>query len=366
MPSSARRAAPGPRRPRPSSTCRRCGSSRWRAPRAHSREMAPRDMPPVQKRAQMSDDGSTSSMSMGSRSLLISRMPRIVVGATARRSSGRNSSYAFRPRCALLAEVAIAAVRVVVLGHRRRVLVVLEPGLGEHHVALVATPSTAPPRPPNATSAGTSRLLQGIEADAADARRRALERDVHHLGAEPDRLEDLRAVVALDSRDADLRQDLLEHAFPAAFAVRRCASASDMAGPAFSAFSTAAYAHVFGQMHGWTARRSRRAREVVGAPWLAALDDDGRASGGLRADEVLVHRAHANRTGSARVVGAASRCRRDHEGAPPRTRRSASAHSRRDASRGQPDSAAAAAIRCRRRRGGVAEAADLAAVLVEG
>ena len=53
----------------------------------HSREMAPRDMPPVQNRAQMSPTDSTSSMSMGFLSLSIMSMSRREVAGLSLRSS---------------------------------------------------------------------------------------------------------------------------------------------------------------------------------------------------------------------------------------------------------------------------------------
>jgi hypothetical protein len=51
-------------------------------------------------------------------------------------------------------------------------------------------------------------LLQVLEADAREARRRAGEARLDDLLAQPDGLEDLRALVALHRRDADLAHHL--------------------------------------------------------------------------------------------------------------------------------------------------------------
>ena len=50
--------------------------------------------------------------------------------------------------------------------------------------------------------------LEVVEADAAQPRGCAREARLHHLGPQPDRLEDLRALVRLHRADADLRHDL--------------------------------------------------------------------------------------------------------------------------------------------------------------
>ena len=56
----------GPPRPRPCSTCRRGGSSRWRASRAPPVEIEPSDIAPVEKRLTISLASSTSSIGIGS------------------------------------------------------------------------------------------------------------------------------------------------------------------------------------------------------------------------------------------------------------------------------------------------------------
>jgi len=55
-----------------------------------------------------------------------------------------------------------------------------------------------------------------VEPDTADARCGAREEPLDHLGLEPDGLEDLRAAVGLDRRDAHLR-DRLQQRFAKRF-----------------------------------------------------------------------------------------------------------------------------------------------------
>ena len=84
--------------------------------------------------------------------------------------------------------------------HRERVVRVVLAGLAESHPAVVGHL-----RRPRARQA-----LDVIEVDAADAGWHGGEAHLHHLGAEPERLEDLAAAVAADARDAHLGHDLQE------------------------------------------------------------------------------------------------------------------------------------------------------------
>ena len=166
-----------------------------------SREIEPSDIAPVEKRFTISLAGSTSS----------SGMP--PSAASRKRSSPR--SVERRDESALT----VAGVRLVrlvrarahrVLEQRDRVrvplvvLAVAPPGVEARSpaAAVVAVPGYA-----RAWRASVSRGELSV-ADAADARGGAGEVAVDELGREADGLEDLRAAVRRDRRDAHLRDRL--------------------------------------------------------------------------------------------------------------------------------------------------------------
>ena len=194
--------APDPRRLRRCSTCRRGGSSRWRCVSCASWLIEPYDIAPVANRLRIASTGSTSSSGIGGRSALKSSRPRSV-------PSARLWSFTIVGELAV-DRVLPAARRVLQLLHR----------LGVEEVQLaVAPPLVLAARRRARRRAGRPRreralvplldlLRDDVDADAADARRRPREVAVDERLLEADRLEDLRAAVALQRRDAHLGHHL--------------------------------------------------------------------------------------------------------------------------------------------------------------
>src|ERR1051325_5974494 len=115
-------------------------------------------------------------------------------------------------------------------------------------------------------------LRDHVEADAADARRRPREVTIDEILIEPDGLEDLRAAVALDGRDAHLRDD-----FDDAFI-----DGLDVVGNSFARIHTGELAlrdHVAQRVKGQIRINGSRAvpeqeREVMHLSRLAAFDHE--------------------------------------------------------------------------------------------
>ncbi len=191
------RAARDPRRPRRCSSGRRAGSSRSRAsraPRARSSRGSSRRSrtgarsPPTARPARA---GSARRRRPARAARAASR-----AGPSARRPRPRSRGTSRSSRRARRAAGARPA-RAPTRGARRPAVAVLAAGL-----------EAGPRACEGGRVARRGRRVQLGESDAAEARHRAREVALDERGAQPDGLEDLRAAVALDGRDAHLRAHL--------------------------------------------------------------------------------------------------------------------------------------------------------------
>ena len=174
-----------------------------------SRDSAPSDMPPVQKRGRIAATGSTPS----AQPLAAPRRP--AVRRRGRPVADQPQQVAQHRRRPLRELLAVAAVQV-----RQALHACATQRLGRLGVVQVVL--AARPIPDEAVVlqlldaelrerllVDPHRLLgELLHAEAADARRRAQEPDLDEVGAEADGLEQLRAVVAGQQRDAHLGEDL--------------------------------------------------------------------------------------------------------------------------------------------------------------
>ena len=199
--------APDPRRLRRCSTCRRCGSSRWRASRALPALIEPNDIAPVAKRLTMASAGSTSSSGTGVLGRLELEQP---AQRAERCGSGRSTSSRELAVDSRSCPLRVACCSLATVSGLNRWC-----SPSRRHWYSPPDVEIAAARRPRAGTrargaAATSSAID-VEADAADARRGPGEVAVDELLLEADRLEDLRAAVALQRRDAHLRHHL-EHA----------------------------------------------------------------------------------------------------------------------------------------------------------
>ena len=165
-----------------------------------------------------------------------------------------------------------------------------------------------PPRRVGAVLAGLDLLGHDLDADAADAGRRPGEVLVHEVAVEPDRLEDLGAVVAVDRRDAHPR-DGLDDALGRGLAV---AVLGRLGGARDGAQADLVVDRLEGEVRVDRGRAvADEQAEVVGLARLAGLQEQADAAARPGPDEVVVDRRRRRAgPGSARP----SRCGRGRTG----------------------------------------------------
>ena len=156
----------------------------------------------------------------------------------------------------------------------------------------------------------TSQAFDGdlAEADAFDLRGRAVKATLHEVGTEADGFEDLRALVAVEDRDAHLRHDL-ENALLEARMVALQGFADGNSTELVLGIVLDHFAHAFVGQVGTdgSAAESDQAGHLVGFARLAGVDDDAGQHALAAPGEVVMHGTCREQCGhgDALVVGGA-------------------------------------------------------------